>query len=184
MARSSKSAGALTLLKQDHAEVKDLFDEFEDSEDLDDKKTLAIKAISELKVHARVEEEIFYPALRQAGAADVVEEADEEHHVAKLLIAELELMNGSEENFEAKFTVLAENVRHHIKEEEKEVFAAARKAKLDLDALGQAMAARKQELKSSGVPVDDEEQMVRKTGLIPESPSKRAAHDFQFRAWV
>ena len=76
------------------------------------------EALTELKVHAAIEEEIFYPAVRKPVGKEIMNEADEEHHVAKLLIAELDVMDGSESHFDAKFHVLAENVRHHIKEEE------------------------------------------------------------------
>src|SRR4051812_21668531 len=112
---------AVALLKTDHANVKRLFRAFDKSDDRAEKKRLCDAAIEELKIHAAIEEDIFYPAVREAVDADKVEifnEADEEHHVVKLLIAELERMDGTEDHFEGKFTVLAENVRHHIKEEE------------------------------------------------------------------
>jgi hypothetical protein len=174
------SHNALTLLKDDHELVKDLFERFEDSEDASEKKQLAEQAIAELKIHAEMEEELFYPALRKAGADGVIEEADEEHHVAKLLIAELEMMSGDEENWDAKFTVLAESVRHHIKEEESEVFKKAKKSDMDLDALGRAMYERKQELKSAGVPKGYEEKVFEESGLQEESPSKHYAREFRF----
>lgn len=109
-----------------------------------------------------------------------MEKADEEHHVAKLLIAELELMKGSEDNYEAKFCVLAENVRHHLKEEEGEIFPKAKKADIDLEALGEAMAARKEELKSATLEPEAEERMIQKVGLIEVSPAKQNLKDFQF----
>ena len=85
---------------------------------------IAATAIEELKVHAAIEEELFYPAVRQQidDEDGIIPEADEEHHVAKLLIAELEKMTGDEEHWEAKFMVLGESVRHHIKEEEGRCF--------------------------------------------------------------
>ena len=84
------------------------------------------RARTELKIHAALQEELFYPAVRKPVGKEVVNEADEEHHVAKLLIAELDRMDGSESHFDAKFTVLAENVRHHIKEEEDEMLPKAK----------------------------------------------------------
>ncbi len=184
MAARSKSDkhDALTLIKQDHAQVKDLFELFEDSDDPSEQVQLARKAIEMLKVHAEFEEELFYPAIRKAAANGVIEEleeADEEHHVAKLLIAELEQMSGDEDNFHAKFTVLAENVRHHIKEEEKQVFAKARKSGIDLDWLGEQISERKQELLSGGVPKGYEEEAIEKAGLLTESPSKHFMRDLR-----
>ena len=105
---------AFALLKKDHDTVKDLFDRFENAEGRPEKKKIVDQALAELKVHATIEEEIFYPAVRKPVGKDVMNEADEEHHVAKILIAELEEMDGRETHYDAKFTVLAENVRHHI----------------------------------------------------------------------
>lgn len=171
---------ALTLLKTDHREVEEIFSEFESSEDNRTKHPLARKAIKMLKVHAQVEEELFYPALRKAGADGIMEEADEEHHVAKLLIAELELMKGSEENFDAKFEVLAESIRHHVKEEESEMFSKAKKTDIDLEALGELMYQRKQALMSEGVPEGPEEKMISDAGLIKESQAKKVSRDFRY----
>ena len=101
-----------------------------------------------------------------------MEEADEEHHVAKVLIAELEAMDGTESHYDAKFMVLAENVRHHIKEEEKEMLPKAQKAHLDLDALGEEMFSRKEELQGDGLPVTAEADMVAKSQGQGDSPAK------------
>ena len=105
-------------------------------------------------------------------------EADEEHHVAKILIAELEEMNGTETHYDAKFTVLAENVRHHIKEEEESMLPEAQKTELDFDALGEDMRALEEELRSEGVPTTDEADMVAKSEGHGDSPAEaaRAAH--------
>ena len=135
--------------KKDHDTVKELFDRFESEEGLAGKKKIVTRAIEELKTHAAIEEEIFYPAVRkQIGDTDLMNEADEEHHVVKVLIAELEKMDGHEEHYSAKFTVLAENVRHHIKEEEGEMLPKARSLDLDFRALGEQMLERKRELKN------------------------------------
>ena len=118
---------AAKLLKADHDEVKALFDEFESAKSRPARLKIVRQALQELKVHAAIEEEIFYPAVRARVGKEVMNEADEEHHVAKLLIAELDRMDGSESHFDAKFMVLAENVRHHIKEEENEMLPKAEK---------------------------------------------------------
>lgn len=163
-----------TLLKKDHQTVKALFDRFEDSQDQREKKDIAVEAIAALKVHAQVEEELFYPAVRKQLDDDfLVNEADEEHHAAKVLIAELELMRGNEPNYEAKFMVLAENVRHHIKEEEGELFPKAARTDIDFEALGRLMEGRREVLEREGVPGGAEEAMVKAAGLPEESPSMR-----------
>lgn len=143
---------AIEMLKSDHQNVKGLFAQFEKAKDTRSKRKIVREAISELKVHATIEEEIFYPSVRkEIDDAKTMNEANEEHHVAKLLIAELDAMKGSEEQYEAKFIVLAENVRHHIKEEEKEMFPKVKKAKIDLQALGNKMSQRKEALMTQGV---------------------------------
>ena len=109
---------AVSLLKEDHTKVKRLFDEFEAAKGRPSKRKIVREALTELKVHAAIEEELFYPAVRKAIGKEIMNEADEEHHVAKLLVAELDSMDGSESHYDAKFMVLAENVRHHIKEED------------------------------------------------------------------
>src|SRR5437870_4858036 len=111
---------AIAILKKDHDTVKDLFDKFEKAESAAQKEKLITKAVHELKVHAVIEEEIFYPTVRKHVGSDIMNEADEEHHVARVLIAELDSGRASDHR-EAKFTVLAESVRHHIKEGENEM---------------------------------------------------------------
>ena len=101
-------------------------------------------------------------------------EADEEHHVAKLLIAELDRMDGSESHFDAKFMVLAENVRHHIKEEENEMLPKAEKVKVDFDALAEKMERRKEKLLEGGVPPVGEERMVKASRGKGDSPAQAA----------
>lgn len=172
---------AVAALKKDHQRVKALFDRFEDSEDEREAKDIADEAISALKVHAALEEELFYPAVRrqvEAGVVDdedeLLEEADEEHHAAKLLIAELEMMDGSEPNYCAKFMVLAENVRHHIKEEEGGLFPKAQETDIDFEGLARVMESRRRELETGGVPPGPEDEMIKSAGLPDESPSRRA----------
>jgi hypothetical protein len=154
---------ALVLLRKDHDKVKGLFEEFEKTENTRQKKKIVADVIKELKIHAAIEEEIFYPALRgQKLDKELMNEADEEHHVAKLLIAELDQMDGSEDHWEAKFTVLSENIKHHIKEEEGEIFPKARNLDVDYVALGKKLQVRKQKLMKDGVPPSAEEKMMSK----------------------
>jgi uncharacterized protein YqeY len=152
---------AVGMLKKDHDKVKDLFEQYEKNEDRSERKSLAAEALKELKIHAVIEEEIFYPAVREAVDTLVMDEADEEHHVAKLLIAELEKMGKVDGRFDAKFLTLAESVRHHIKEEEGEMLPEAKKAELDWEALGLRMVRRKNELMAGSIPASPEERLVR-----------------------
>src|SRR3954452_3047655 len=135
-----------SLLKEDHKKVKQLLDDFESAKSKPSRKKIVREALTELKVHAAIEEELFYPAVRKAIGKEIMNEADEEHHVAKLLIAELDRMDGSESHFDAKFQVLAENVRHHIEEEENEMLPKAEGAKLNFAALAEKMTRRKERL--------------------------------------
>ena len=165
---------AVSLLKEDHAKVKRLFDKFEAAKSRPSKRKIVLEAITELKVHAAIEEELFYPAVRKAIGKEIMNEADEEHHVAKLLIAELESMDGSESHHDAKFMVLAENVRHHIKEEENEMLPKAKGLKLDFDALAETMKRRKERLLKDGVPSVAEEAMVKAIRGKGDSSAKAA----------
>ena len=163
---------ALALLKKDHDTVKDLFDKFKKAEGRPAKKKIVDQALTELRVHAAIEEELFYPAVRKTVGKDIMNEADEEHHVAKVLIAELEQMDGRESHYDAKFTVLAENVRHHIKEEENEVFPKAKDSIVDFEALSKAMLQRKETLLTHGVPPEAEEAMVAGSHGKGDSPAQ------------
>jgi hypothetical protein len=165
---------AVSLLKADHKKVKALFTQFESAEGRREKKKIVAEALLELKLHAAIEEEIFYAAVRRTVGKEVMNEADEEHHVAKVLIAELENMDGSESHYNAKFTVLAENVRHHIKEEESEMLPKAQTMKLNFEKLGAQMAERKQQLLDSGFPPVGEETMVAASGGEGDSPARIA----------
>ncbi|HEY0445653.1 MAG TPA: hemerythrin domain-containing protein [Allosphingosinicella sp.] len=140
---------ALKLLSADHREVEDLFEQFEKASGDGKKEKLARQICTELKVHAMIEEEIFYPALEGKIDEDDIKEAYVEHDGAKVLINEIEAGSASDEFFDAKVKVLKEEIEHHIKEEEKEhgnIFQQARAADVDLEALGEQMAARKAEL--------------------------------------
>jgi hypothetical protein len=153
---------AISILKKDHERVKELFDRFEKAEGKPAREKIIRDAVTELKVHALLEEEIFYPAVREHVGAELMNEADEEHHVAKVLIAELDAGVADPGHRVAKFTVLAESVRHHIREEEGEVLPKAKSADLDFVALGQKMLARKEQLLAKGIPADAEHALVAK----------------------
>src|SRR5689334_18858055 len=142
---------ALALLTADHDAVKALFDEFEDlveQEDGDERKADLVQRIChELTVHAQLEEEIFYPAIREAIDDDaLMDEADVEHATAKDLVAQLEGMSPGDDHYDAKVVVLGGYVTHHVDEEEGEMFEQVREADVDTAALGAEMAARKREL--------------------------------------
>jgi len=145
----SKSAAAIEMLKEDHAKVKKAFKEFEtlDREDTEACRQLVQTVCDDLKVHTTLEEEIFYPAVREAiEDEDIMNEASVEHETAKMLIEQLENMEPDDPNYHATFTVLGEYVMHHVKEEEGEMFPQAKKAGIDLEALGERMQDRKSEL--------------------------------------
>jgi len=179
--RKTTARNAVAMLKSDHQTVKELFDRFEKTSDSSAKAHIVTQALTELKIHATVEEELFYPALRQEinDEEGIMDEADEEHHVAKILIAELEKMTGDEEHWEAKFTVLAESVRHHIKEEEGKMFRQAKETEIDFVALGEQMAQLKEQLLQQGVPPDAEAKMIAKAGLRGDSPARKAQEKLQ-----
>lgn len=148
-AAKSKNVDAIELLESDHAEVQEYFDQYEDLESDDEKKVLAEQICLALKVHAQIEEEIFYPAAREATQDnDLLDEAAVEHAGAKALIAEIEAMEPGQNLYDAKVKVLGEQIRHHVKEEEGELFPEIRESDLDLAELGAEMAERKAELMS------------------------------------
>ncbi len=155
----TQSDDAISMLVADHDKVQDLFKQFDEIKDATDARTLqkkqqiATAACSELTVHARLEEEIFYPAVRaKLDEADLLNEALVEHEGAKTLIAQLGRMTVKHEMFNARFTVLAEYVKHHINEEQSEMFPKVRAAEIDLVALGARMTARKRELTEGATP--------------------------------
>ena len=154
-AKATRSTGtdAITLLTQDHKAVQKIFKEFDKLKQNggsdEEKSELVTRACMELTVHAQIEEEIFYPAVR-AGIEDqdLMDEADVEHASAKDLIAQLESMEPADDLYDARFTVLGEYINHHVHEEQDEMFPKAKKAKLDFKALGEEMLLRKQQLRA------------------------------------
>jgi hemerythrin-like domain-containing protein len=152
--KSSKLASmdAMEILMDDHKKVQKMFKDFEKLSSSDkstkrEKAELAKMICQELKVHATLEEEIFYPAVREAiNASDIMNEAAVEHECAKSLIGQIETCEPSDEHYDAMVIVLGEYVNHHIEEEEKEMFPKVKKSKLDTAALGEEIMERKQEL--------------------------------------
>ena len=139
-----EAISAIDLLEEDHRLVEGFFDEYEKLEAAPEKQQLGLKICLALQVHAQIEEEIFYPAAREAiEKAELIDEAIVEHAAAKQLIAEIEGKDASDELYDAKIKVLGEQVSHHIEEEEGELFPQVKSSKLDLVALGKKMAERK-----------------------------------------
>jgi len=144
---ATEAVDALTLLEADHREVDDLFDAFEEASGDAEQRDIARSICVALKVHARLEEELFYPAVWPALEDNsLIAEATVEHASARDLIAQIESGAPGEAFFSARVRVLSEYVRHHVEEEEEEIFPQVRKGKLDLAALGELLARRKAEL--------------------------------------
>ncbi len=153
---NTRTTDAVEILIADHRKVQDLFKQFSQAGDraYQTKQKLAEQIFHELEIHSALEEEIFYPAARQAAEAEVgeiVAEGIEEHHVVDLLIEELRGMDPHHEQYDAKMTVLCENVQHHIEEEEEEMLPGAKRKLGDrVNELGQQMQQRRQKLMASG----------------------------------
>src|SRR3954453_16761726 len=146
---ADKKQDAIQLLTQDHREVEELFEKFEKASRDGTKEKIARQICTELKIHAMIEEELFYPALRGKIDDDDLDEAIVEHDGAKVLINDIEAGAPADHFYDAKVKVLQEEIEHHVKEEEKQdgnMFYQARRTDVDLDALGERMAARKAEL--------------------------------------
>jgi len=139
---------AVTLLKKDHREVEEMFDEYEQLEADAEKLALFKKIALALKVHTKLEEEIFYPSERGDVEDDLLDEALVEHGGAKKMIAEVEAMRPGDDLYDAKVKVLGEYIKHHVKEEEQPggIFAQAKRGEQDLNAMGRKLKARKEEL--------------------------------------
>ena len=165
---------AIAILMKDHDTVKELFDRFEKSESAAEREKIIAEALTELKIHAAIEEDIFYPAVRKHVGKDLMNEADEEHHIARVLIAELDRDGRGDDHRHAKFTVLAESVRHHMKEEEGEMLPKAKSLEMDFEALGQQLLDRKKELRKNGIPSDAEHTMVAAVNGKGDTPAAAA----------
>jgi hypothetical protein len=158
---------AIALLKADHRKVEELFEKYETSRSK--KAEIAKQICLELTVHTMIEEEIFYPACKEAVEEDNLDEAQVEHDGAKVLIAELEEGSPDDAYYDAKVKVLSEEIKHHVKEEEKPggIFSQLRESDVDLKALGEQIAARKEELliqiTKSGIPAPVTRSMTAKS---------------------
>jgi hemerythrin superfamily protein len=173
---SQRQPDAIALLKADHRQVEEWFEQFEKARDDDRKQTLATQICTALKVHTMIEEEIFYPAFLAATEdLEIHHEAEVEHNGAKKLIAEIEGSSPDDEYFDAKVKVLSEMIKHHVKEEEQAegMFAEARKSDMDLQSLGERLAARKAELMEE-MPMDmSQARGGRRAGLQERAPTGR-----------
>lgn len=150
--KTAAKTDAIKLLKGDHAEVAEMFDKYENGRLPKARKAaLAQKICAALTVHAQIEEEIFYPAAREGGGKeveDLLNEAEVEHGSIKELVAALEEGSPEDELFDAQVKVVSEWVKHHVKEEEGELFPKIRKSGMDLEEVGAQLAQRKAELTS------------------------------------
>lgn len=156
-AAAPASQDAIALLKADHRQVEEWFEQFEKTRSDERKQQLASQICKALEVHTKIEEEIFYPAFLEATEEeDLHHEAAIEHNGAKKLIAEIEASGPEDEYYDARVKVLSEMIKHHVKEEEQRdgMFAKARQSEMDLEALGEQLAARKAQLEGSS---EDEE---------------------------
>jgi hemerythrin superfamily protein len=152
-ATAAQPKDAIALLKADHRQVEEWFEEFEKSRSEQKKADLAGRICAALRVHTMIEEEIFYPAFLEAtGDEDLHHEAEVEHAGAKNLIAQIEAAGPEDDYFDARVSVLSEMIKHHVKEEEQRdgMFAKAKAADMDLVTLGQQMQQRKSELEQAG----------------------------------
>lgn len=171
---AARSQDAIALLKADHRQVEEWFEQFEKARDDGRKQDLATKICSALTVHATIEEEIFYPAFLEATEdMDLHHEAEIEHEGAKQLIAKIQSSGPDDEYFDSKVKVLSEMIKHHVKEEEQAggMFAEARKSDMDLDALGEQLAQRKAELEEADMGMGSEG--GKRAGLQERAPTGR-----------
>lgn len=169
--RNAATAGqdAIALLKADHRQVEEWFEQFESTRSDDRKKKLAGQICQALEVHTKIEEEIFYPAFLEATEEeDIHHEAAIEHDSAKKLIAEIEGSGPDDDYYDAKVKVLSEMIKHHVKEEEQRdgMFAKARQSDMDLKELGSQLAARKQELMAGAKPMKMAARRSREPGVL------------------
>lgn len=177
------------LLHEDHMKVSELFFQFSKSEDESEKEDLVRQILTELYVHAKVEEEVVYPAVEEEAeeGEELVGEAEVEHKMVKYLMAELSEMTGDDEELDAKVTVLCELVKHHVREEEKEMFKKLRESGADLEELATQAQERKEELMAEPLPSmsatlqigdeeegDDDDEEVEEAEQLKALDTKRA----------
>jgi ERCC4-related helicase len=162
-------ADAIALLKADHRQVEEWFEQFESTRSDERKKKLAGQICQALQVHTQIEAEIFYPAFLEATEEeDIHHEAEIEHDSAKKLIAEIEASGPDDDYYNAKMKVLSEMIKHHVKEEEQRdgMFAKARQSDMDLKELGSQLAARKHELMGGAEPAKNAARRPRESGVL------------------
>ena len=143
---------AIDLLKQDHRKVEQLFEQYESAPDKRTKRQVAQTICTELEIHAKIEEQIFYPTSKAKAkeAKDPVNEGIVEHQGIKMLVKQISKMQASDEYFDSSVTVLKEYVKHHVKEEETEMFPKIESSRIDLDALGERLSDAKARLEKRG----------------------------------
>jgi hemerythrin-like domain-containing protein len=150
--QKAQAAQLTDMLRKDHKKVKDLFKKFEKTTKSQEKEQIVETALMELEIHAELEEKLIYPAIRpKLKDEDLMDEALEEHHVVHAVIAELKKMKPGDERYDAKFTVLGELCKHHIKEEEEEMLPKAEKKRdIEWDSLYEQVMKRKDQLMEKG----------------------------------
>jgi len=158
------------MIRRDHKKVEGLFNKFEQAKKPDAKKRVCEQALQELDIHTKLEEEIFYPAVKkQVGDDEMVEEAKQEHQQVKEMMRELKKMNVEDQEFEEKFSELVEAVQHHVEEEEGEMLPKVEESEMDLPAIGEQMTERREELMQQ----IEKAPRARKTTRKPKSTSRR-----------
>jgi hemerythrin superfamily protein len=173
------------MLREDHQKLKELFDQFGKTTNKNENRNIVTSAIAALEVHAKIEEELIYPAWQEhVDEQGLTDKALAEHHAIHLLIKELKKISPEDERYNAKFTVLSECVRHHIKEEEGKIFPRAEKADLDWDRLTKQVIERRQRLEQKtlwllGVPVivSARETVFATRGVLSSRPGPSLASD-------
>lgn len=176
--KNPDARNAIDLLKQDHRNVESLFEELEQCEEDSEKVQLAQSICTQLTIHAKVEEELFYPAARSAlgqEGDDLINESTVEHRSLKQLIAEIDGASTSDELFDANLTVLKEYVHHHVKEEEEELMPMVSDSGIDLEALGARIATRKESLETSASRAKEPRSSRRRAVHVPKLAGRRSS---------
>ena len=187
-ATNGRGMNALELLKHDHDEVDEMFKQFEQIKDNGDdaeKEQLVAQICDALTIHAQIEETIFYPAARRAlqeKGQDLLDEAAVEHQTLKDIVGRLEMAPTSDPLYDAGVKVLSEYVKHHVKEEESELFPKVRQSNLDLQSIGQQLAKRKQELESQEGRSSSQEDRGMQRGQGRAAPGERNAQQSMSRS--
>jgi hypothetical protein len=165
-------ASATQMIRRDHKKVEGLFEKFDQAKKAEAKKKICDQVIEELEVHAKLEEEIFYPAVRKhIGEEDMLDEAKQEHQQAKKIMAELKSADAEDESFEENFSELVDAIKHHVEEEEGEMLPKAEESEMDLEGYGEEMAQRKKEL--LGQPTKKQGNQKKSSGRKPKSGNAR-----------